>query len=236
MAPQVTVYFHELPAVESKLGCGRRASRRIIFTINQAPTNCSMVKTKVATKTCKVAVKKIAREHLLKDIEIVSRELLRAVSSKDTMVPQRKIVKVTSSPPIKVPVITQIMIETIPITLHTTELVMMTFVEEDGEILPIVSENVQQKAKAYELVEEDDNIQFEGPIMRTRARALTVHSPESSSSIGDTSGGNKSFSQEEIPRVMTRFQRLEINESIESKNMQVLMTGASNTEEQLLEM
>ena len=149
--------------------------------------------------------------------------------------PRRKIVKVTSSPPIKDFVITQILIGTIPITLPTTESVMMTSVEEDEEILPKESGNVQQKAKAYELPEESINIQFKGPITRARARALASHSSESSSSLGDTPGGSKSFSQEEIPRVMTQFQRLEINEDVESENVQVLMTGASNTEE-LLEM
>ncbi|KAM1706158.1 hypothetical protein ACFX2K_028340 [Malus domestica] len=264
MAPQVTVYFHELPAAESKLGHGKHASHRISFTIDQAPTNCSMVKTKVATKTSKVAVKvikvgpkksssknalrnarkraaralrkKIAKECVLEDIEIISRELFGAISSKDTKVPRRKIVKVTSSPLTKVPVITQIMIGTIPITLPTTESVMMTSVEENEEILPIVSGNVQQKAKAYKVVEEGNNIQFEGPITRARARVLAIHSPESSSSLGDTLGENEYFFQEEIPRVMTQFQRLEINESVEYENMQVLMTGASNVEEQLLEM
>ncbi|KAM1083303.1 hypothetical protein ACFX19_022125 [Malus domestica] len=264
MAPQVTVYFHELPAAESKLGHGKHASHRISFTIDQAPTNCNMVKTKVATKTSKVAMKvikvglkksssknalrntrkrtsralrkKIAKERVREDIEIISRELLGAISSKNTKMPRRKIVKVTSSPLTKVPVITQIMIGTIPITLPTTELVMMTSVEENEEILPVVSGNVQQKAKAYEVVEEGNNIQFEGPITRARARVLANHSPESSSSFGDILGGNKYFFQEEIPRVMTQFQRLEINEDVESENMQVLMTGASNIEEQLLEM
>ncbi|KAM2041172.1 hypothetical protein ACFX16_035014 [Malus domestica] len=113
MAPQVTVFFHELPVVESKLGCGRHASHQISFTIDQAPTNCNMVKTKVATKTCKEAVKvikvgpkkcpsknalrnvrkrearalrkKIAKDHVLEDIEIIPTELLGVVSSKNTM-------------------------------------------------------------------------------------------------------------------------------------------------------
>ncbi|KAM1018792.1 hypothetical protein ACFX2C_040375 [Malus domestica] len=264
MAPHVTVYFHELPTVESKLGHGKHASHRISFTIDHAPTNCSMVKTKVVIKISKVAVKvikvgpkkcpsknalrnarkraaralrrKIAKERVLEDIEIISMELLGAISSKDTKVPRRKIVKVTSSPLTKVLVITQIMIGTIPITLPTMELVMMTSVEENEEILPVVSGNVQQKAKAYEVVEEGNNIQFEGPITRARARVLAIHSPESSSSLGDTFGGNEYFFQEEIPRVMTQFQRLEINEDVEYENMQVLMTGASNIEEQLLEM
>ncbi|KAM1674602.1 hypothetical protein TB1_039676 [Malus domestica] len=128
------------------------------------------------------------------------------------------------------------MIGTIPITLPTTELVMMTSVEENEEILPVVSRNVQQKAKVYEVVEEGNNIQFEGPITRARARVLAIHYPESSSSLGDTFGGNEYFFQEEIPRVMTQFKRLEINEDVEYENMQVLMTGASNIEEQLLEM
>ncbi|KAM2353823.1 hypothetical protein ACFX1X_008625 [Malus domestica] len=162
-------------------------------------------------------------------------ELLGTISSKDTKVPRRKIVKVTSSLPIKVPIVTQIMIA-ILVTLHTTESVMMTSVEENEEILPITSGNVQQKAKAYELVEGGNNIQFEGPITHARARALAVHSRESSSSLKDTLGGNKYFFQEEIPRVLTKFQRLEINEDTESEIMQVLMTGASNTKEQLLEM
>ncbi|KAM2065377.1 hypothetical protein ACFX16_028653 [Malus domestica] len=190
MAPQVTVYFHELPAAESKLGHGRHAGRQISFTINEAPTICNMVKAKIATKTSKVAVKvikvgpkkcssknalrnarkraaralrkKIARDRLLEDIEIIPMEFLGVVSSKNTKVPRRKIVKVTSSPPIKVPVITQIMIGTILITLPIMESVMMTFIKEDEEILPIVSGNVQQKAKAYELVEEGNNIQIEG--------------------------------------------------------------------------
>ncbi|KAM1724741.1 hypothetical protein EV2_023576 [Malus domestica] len=263
MAPQVIVYLNELSAA-SKLGHGGRAGRRISFTIDEAPTSCNMVKAKVATKTNKAAVKvikvgpkkcpsknalrnarkrtaralkkKIAKERLLEDIEIASRVLLRDVSSKNTKITQRKIVKVTSSPPINVSVITQIMIGTIPITLPTTESVMMTSIEEDEEILPIVSRNVQQKAKAYEIVEEGNNIQFEGSITRARARALAVHSLESSPSLKDTLGGNEYFSQQEIPRVMTQFQRLEINEDPESENMQVLMTGASNIEEQLLEM
>ncbi|KAM1786196.1 hypothetical protein ACFX12_039014 [Malus domestica] len=264
MAPQVTVYFHEFSAAASKLGHGGRAGRRISFTIDEAPTICNMVKAKLATKTNKAAVKvikvgpkkcpsknalrnarkrtarafrkKITKERLLEDIEIASRVLLGDVSSKNTMIPRCKIVKMTSSPPINVSVITQIMIGTIPITLPTTELVMMTSIEEDEEILPIVSRNVQQKAKAYENVEEGNNIQFEGSITRARARALAVHSLESSSSLKDTLGGNEYFSQEEIPRVMTQFQRLEINEDPESENMQVLMIGASNIEEQLLEM
>ena len=261
MAPRVTVYFHELPVAESKLGYGGRAGRRISFTINEAPTTCNIVKARVPTKASKVAIKvikigpkkcpsknalrnarkrasralrkKIAMERVLEDIEIISNELLGAISSKDTKVPRRKIVKVTLSPPIKVPVITQIMIGTIPITLPTTESVMMTSIEEDEEILPIKFGNVQQKAKAYELVEEGNNIQFEGPITRARARALAIHYPESSSSLQDTPGESKSFSQVEIPRVMTQFQRLEINEDVESENVQVLMTGTSNTEEVL---
>ena len=264
MAPQVTVYFHELSATESKLGHGRRAGRRISFTINQAPTICNMVKTKGAIKTFKAAIKvikvgpkkcpsknalrnarkraaralrkKIAKERLLEEIEIISRELPKVISHEDTKVPHRKIIKTTSSPPTKVHVVTQIMIGTIPITLPSTESVMMTSVEEDEEILPIISGNVQQKAKAYELVEEGDNIQFEGPITRARARALAVHHPESSSTVGNTVGRIETFSQDEIPRVMTQFQRLEINEDVESESMQVLMTGASNAEEQLLEM
>ncbi|CAN6679655.1 unnamed protein product [Malus baccata var. baccata] len=101
---QVTIYFHGLPAIESKLGRGRCASHRISFPIDQAPTICNMVKTKVVTKTCKVPIKvikvgpkkcppktpsrnarkiaarafrkKIPRERLLENIKIVSMEFL----------------------------------------------------------------------------------------------------------------------------------------------------------------
>ena len=59
MAPRVTVYFHELPVAESKLGYGGRAGRRISFTINEAPPTCNIVKARVPTKTSKVAIKVI---------------------------------------------------------------------------------------------------------------------------------------------------------------------------------
>ena len=93
--------------------------------------------------------KKIARERLLEDIEIILMELLGAVSSKkhqDASTQDRQSDIITTYQGF--PVMTQIMIRTIPITLPTTESVMMTSVEEDEEILPIVSGNVQQKAKA----------------------------------------------------------------------------------------
>ncbi|KAI5338182.1 hypothetical protein L3X38_017453 [Prunus dulcis] len=255
MAPQVTVYFHKLAA-----GSPKRVSHRVTFTVDHAPVVNDVPKANPKIKTSKAFVK-VTKTQLMKSpsknsIRNARKRAARAFKKKTTQANSFELIeiilvvavetsasKTAKSTRCKVngsitsltamtPIITQIMIGSIPITLTTTESVM---VEVSG---PSKSKEGSKK----QTIEVQDHLTpgaspkslivsrpYTGPATRARARALSLQSPEAI-----PLQRNKSDCQEQL---ITQFQGLHINEESESfENMPVMVTGTTSADEQLLDM
>ena len=154
MAPQVTVYFPKLPA-----GSPKRVGHQVTFTVDHAPVVNDVSKASPKIKTSKAFVK-VTKTQLMKSpsknsIRNASKRAARAFKKKTTQANSFELIEIIPVVAVKAhvskivksirrkvndsiatPIITQIMIGSIPITLTTTESVMVITTKEDEEVSP----------------------------------------------------------------------------------------------------
>ncbi|KAI5347414.1 hypothetical protein L3X38_015293 [Prunus dulcis] len=249
MAPQVTVYFPKLPA-----GSPKRVGHQVTFTVDHAPVVNDVSKASPKIKTSK-AFMKVAKTQLMKSpsknsIRNASKRAARAFKKKTTQANSFELIEIIPVVAVKAhvskivksirrkvndsiatPIITQIMIGSIPITLTTTESVMVE----------VSSPSKSKEGSKKQIVEVQDHLTlgaspkslsvsrpYTGPVTRTRARALSLQSLEAI-----PLQRNKSDCHAQL---VTQFQGLYINEESESfENMPVMVTGTTSADEQLLD-
>ncbi|KAI5338993.1 hypothetical protein L3X38_018265 [Prunus dulcis] len=159
-APQVTIYFHKLP----EAGSPKRVGHRVTFTVDHAPIVNNVSKTSPKIKTSKAFVKvtktelikspsknsirnarkRVARAFRKKTAQANSFELIETILVVAVKTPTSKTIKSTrrkvngsiTSLTTTTLIITQIMIGSIPITLTTTESVMVITTKEDKKVSP----------------------------------------------------------------------------------------------------